>query len=636
MKAKLEIDGIEFRIGNEKGAVSVVPPSIHPEGHRYKWLKRLSLDDVEPAELPEDVAKRLRETRRKVTTPSDGDLPEGKRNNELFQIACKLARAGLAANSLNAALLAENAARCKPPLSESEVASIATSASSRSEQGPKTSAGILMEIALSESELWHTPDDVGYATIQRNGHREHWPLRSKGFRQWLAKQFYEHQGRAVSLQTLQNVINTLEGQANFDAPVYPTFVRVGHFGDRIYIDSADDTWGAIEIDTNGWRNIDAPPVRFRRPSRMLPLLVPLPGGSVGELRKFVNVTNDQWPLLLAWLVAALRPSGPYTILKIVGEQGSAKTTQTRVLRALVDPNTCPTRAAPKTERDLMIAAHNGWICAFDNLSYVTPELSDALCRLSTGGGFGVRTHYENDEETVFRAYRPIILNGIEDIGTRSDLMDRAIILELPRIKDSERRSEKEFDREFAAAGPRILGALLDAVVAALRNLPTVEQSATVWPRMADFAHWAVAAEKALGLEAGAFLRAYAANRETANQTALESSTVVTALMAMLRSRGTFEGTATQLLGLLIIGQDTRAQGWPKNPRALSGMLNRLAPNLRQAGLTIEQRKRGIDKLWFIARKQTVPQKPQNPQKNAVGPSKCSEIVEHLRKKLTGG
>src|SRR5262249_10560677 len=101
-------------------------------------------------------------------------------------------------------------------------------------------------------------------------------------------------------------------------------------------------------------------------------------------------------------------------------------------------------------------------------------------------------------------------------------------------------------------------------------------------------------------------------------------------------RGTFEGTATQLLSYLIIGQDRRERGWPQNARALSGILNRLAPNLRQAGLTIEQRKRGTDKLWFIAREQTVPQKPQKPQIIAVSRQPGSKFVEHIRKKLSGG
>jgi hypothetical protein len=333
------------------------------------------------------------------------------------------------------------------------------------------------------------------------------------------------------------------------------------------------------------------------------------------------VTDEHWPLVKAWLIAALRPVGPFPILKTVGEQGSAKSTMARVLRALTDPNTCPTRGAPGGERDLMVAAESAWVCCFDNLSYVSPELSDALCRLCTGGGFGVRTHYENAEETVFSAKRPIILNGIEDPATRSDLMDRAIIVELPRLADRDRLPERVFDERFEKARPKIFGALLDALAAALKNLPDVERSDRQWPRMADFAMWATAAEPALGLKEGDFLKAYAANRKLANETALEASPVAAALLALrdkpaITLRGQiavkaplpFDGTATELLKLLSAGQDTRAKSWPKNAKALSGILERLAPNLRAAGLSVEKGRRGNDKVWRIAYART--QSPQ--------------------------
>jgi len=137
---------------------------------------------------------------------------------------------------------------------------------------------------------------------------------------------------------------------------------------------------------------------------------------------------------------------------------------------LVDPNACATRGAPSSERDLMIAAENGWICAFDNLSHITPELSDALCRLSTGGGFGVRKHYEDTEEPCSIVHARCH-NGIEDVGTRSDLMDRSLIVELPRLTDEARMPEKVFDRKFEEARPAIFGALLTAVALPSRTFP---------------------------------------------------------------------------------------------------------------------------------------------------------------------
>src|SRR6266853_1018080 len=135
-------------------------------------------------------------------------------------------------------------------------------------------------------------------------------------------------------------------------------------------------------------------------------------------------------LLTTWLLAALRHGGPYPLLVIAGEQGSAKTVLSKMLRALVDPNVAPVRTLPREERELMIAANNGYLLAFDNLSGLPNWLSDALCRLASGGSFAVRQLYTDDEEVLFQAARPILLNGIEEVVSRPDLGDRAIFLTL--------------------------------------------------------------------------------------------------------------------------------------------------------------------------------------------------------------
>jgi hypothetical protein len=145
------------------------------------------------------------------------------------------------------------------------------------------------------------------------------------------------------------------------------------------------------------------------------------------------------------------------LLAIAGEQGSAKTTLTKVLRALIDPNVAPARALSRDERELMITANNGHVLAFDNLSGLPASLSDSFCRLASGGSFAVRRLYTNDEEVIFQAARPIILNGIEDIISRPDLADRTVFVTLPCVADEKRRTESEFWREFELARPSIFG-----------------------------------------------------------------------------------------------------------------------------------------------------------------------------------
>jgi hypothetical protein len=444
----------------------------------------------------------------------------------------------------------------------------------------------LVELA-ADAELFHSPDGEGFATLEIDAHRETWPLRTKTFRRWLARRFYTEHDKAPGTQAIQDAINVLESQAQFDGPEYPVFTRLADHHGAIYLNLANEAWEAVEITATGWRVVAEPPVKFRRMRGMLPLPPPVGGGSLAELRPLLNISDDRdWILLKAWLIQALRPKGPYPTLTVHGEQGSAKSTLLRLLRALIDPNTAPLRAEPRDGRDLIIAATNGWIIGLDNLSHLAPWLSDALCRLSTGGGFATRELYTDTEEVLFDAQRPVILNGIEELATRGDLLDRAIILYLPAIHEAQRRPEAELWRDFEAMRAKVLGALLDAVSAALGHVGVVTLPGL--PRMADFAVWAAAAGPALGYNAEAFMQAYTGNRQDANELILEASLLTPFLRSI--AEGGFTGTATALLQHVNgkAPEETRRQkGWPGNAKGLSNSLRRLAPNLRAVGIDVQ-------------------------------------------------
>jgi hypothetical protein len=461
--------------------------------------------------------------------------------------------------------------------------------------GKRSQATDLVCLALASGvELFHTPggyDSEGYATIDVNGHRETWPANSKGFRRWLSKVYYDKCGKAPGSQALQDALNVIAGKAIHEGAEYPVAVRLAEHGGDIWLDLADPLWRAVRVSAEGWSLADSCPVRFVRRRGMLALPEPVRGGRVEKLRPLLNLPGDDaWVLFVAWLVAALRPGRPFPVLAVNGEQGSAKSTLCRIARGLIDPNEAPLRRPPRDDRDLMIAATNGWVVGFDNLSGVRPDLSDALCCLATGGGLGTRQLYTDDEERLFSAKRPVLLNGIEDIATRPDLLDRSVTLTLPAIPDERRQDEDGLWRRYEKVRPRVLGALLDAVAAGLRDLPGVRLDGL--PRMADFAKWAVACEPALGLPRGAFLAAYTGNRRAANEAALESSPVVKYLLQILDEdlMSRWQGTVGELLEQL----NTRAtegekqlREWPHGPRGLSGTLRRYAPNLRRAGFDVD-------------------------------------------------
>jgi hypothetical protein len=452
--------------------------------------------------------------------------------------------------------------------------------------GESSQTEVLIELAR-QVDLFHTPEGVGFADVVVDGYRKTFPTRGKRFQLWLMRAFFDACGGAPSAEALRCALGAIDATAKFDSPEERLHVRVAEVDRKIFIDLADETWRAVEVDRSGWRIADRPPVRFWRAPGMGPLPVPERGGSIGELRKFLNLTSEgDTVLTVAWLLAALRGQGPYPVLALSGEQGSAKSTFCAILRALIDPNAVPLRALPRGDRDLFIAANNAHLLAFDNVSSMPPWLSDALCRLATGGGFAVRQLRTDCDEVLFDAARPILLNGIEDIVTRPDLADRAIFLTFEAIPDERRRPERELRAAFETERPRILGALLDIAAHGLAMLPRTEL--VNLPRMADFALWVTACESAIG-PPGAFAAAYNGNRARVVEDVIDADAIATALCALMEMQKTWAGTASKLLHELTPIVDrrvTRSRAWPSSPRAFAGRLRRAATFLRKIGVDV--------------------------------------------------
>jgi hypothetical protein len=456
----------------------------------------------------------------------------------------------------------------------------------------KSQTDSLIELA-SKAELFHNPDGISFADIQVDGHRETWPVLGGEFSKWLTHSFFKSTTGAPNSQSMRAALNVIDAKAKYEGPEQPVHVRAGNLKGRYYLDLADDQWHVVEICKDGWRILDEPPIRFCRAPGMKAIPLPVQGGSIKMLRPYLNVASDNdFVLAVSWLLAALIDRGPYPVLMISGEQGSAKSTFCKILRLLIDPNAAPLRALPREERDLFIAASNSHIIAFDNVSSLQPWLSDTICRLASGGGFAVRQLDSDRGEILFNSSRPVLINGIEDCVVRSDLADRCIFLTLPPISDEERQTESKIVAKFESERCGILGVLLDSMVEGIRQLPSVLSEGL--PRMADYALWIRACETALW-EAGTFSLAYAANRETAVDGLIEADPVAYAVRLLMDERTVWTGTATQLLNDLSQKLSVRApnaESWPKTPRALAGRLRRAATSLRKIGIEIDFSKEG--------------------------------------------
>jgi len=310
----------------------------------------------------------------------------------------------------------------------------------------ESKAELIFSLAKGFANFFHTPDGDAFASITVNDHIENVKVRSNDFKHWLGRLYYKESGRPPGSQAVKDAMEILEVEGMFDGPEISLNIRYAEHDDNLYIDLCNANWDQIRIEAGKWSVIGSKDsqVKFYRAQGMAALPIPDGNGSIDDLRKFLNIENNSdWVLIVSWLIGSMRPNRPFAVLVLQGEQGTAKSTTARLLRELIDPSTVPSQSVPRTERDLVIAASKSWVLNFDNLSYLSPMMSDAFCRLSTGRGYRTRALYTDDNERLFNSMRPIIMNGISDFASRHDMTDRSLIVQLPVIPRNKRTSERE-------------------------------------------------------------------------------------------------------------------------------------------------------------------------------------------------
>ncbi|MEO1226227.1 MAG: hypothetical protein AAFX92_18555 [Pseudomonadota bacterium] len=461
----------------------------------------------------------------------------------------------------------------------------------------------LIELAeRSGIELWKTPTGEAWATVPVAGHREHYAVREARFENWLTQIAFKGTGQAPSGQSLEEARRTLSAIAQLGG-THEVKVRVAIVDGALHIDMGDDARRVIKVTAyDGWDIVEEAPVKFVRGANMRALPEPERGEAIDLLRPFVNAaTEDDFVLLVGWLVAAYRPEPPAAILVLSGEQGSAKTTVSDFVVQLVDPRRGGLRSPISNSRELAIAASKSWLLAFDNLSGISAEMSDHLCRLSTGDAFSSRKLHTDDEEVVFEACRPVLINGIGDPISRADLADRAIPVTLAAIPRERRRTRAAIMSDWRSQAPLIFGAILDGLSSALRyQADCVLES---YERLADVEQWVAAAEPGLGWQPGSFSQAYQRAQQGKRLDNIDNSPVARILVKLMKTQDEISGTATELLQLLIENGDERdvlAKGFPDTAQKLGMTLSRIATDMRTIGIDISGH-RAKKRAWVISR-----------------------------------
>nr|WP_203645614.1 ATP-binding protein [Streptomyces sp. SID14478] len=453
---------------------------------------------------------------------------------------------------------------------------------------------VITDYARERFRYFRTPDGTVYA--QRKGHPVARPIRSQGttgsHRQELMVGLYRDGKGMFNGSAIKEALDLIEALALSES-VQPVYIRVAPgFDGATWLDLGRDDGQSVRIHPTGWEITVPDPCEVSWRRTQLTGELPLPakdtdGKGIDALMRLCNfATAETECLAIAWLIGCLGPSVPVPAPFLTGPQGAGKSTGGRMLIRIVEGMSGDLRRAPKDEENLIAAVSAGWVTALDNLSHMTPDLSDAMCCIVTGAENVKRALFTDGD--VFRVgyRRPLLLTGI-DVGViRPDLAERLLPLRLERPKV--RRTEAELWTEYAEVLPVVLGSLLDLTV----KVRSVKAETPTDLRMADFAHLCAQLDAATGF---GVLAAYRASLDDLNDDVIEGDLLAQTVLRHAETLSTGMAqrmTSTEWLHLLsglYNGDGLRPlpKGWPTTGKVLSDRLKRLQPTLAARGVLID-------------------------------------------------
>lgn len=427
------------------------------------------------------------------------------------------------------------------------------------------------------NRLIEVPEMEGKKTVM--------PIESEQFKRYLRRQIFIKTGSAADEKLICQTARTMDSMAEI-GPVFELHQRIAQAGEAIYYNLADEAGHIVEVSAGGWQVITSSPVRFRQKEDAARQVMPA-RASLEPMRSLFDYINIQDPsaqlLFEATLVTCLIPMIPHPVINLIAGEGSAKTTTSRVLKALIDPSAADLMKFPTKELDLGLICSQNRLVAFDNMGDISRVQSDLLCQVVTGGNICVRKLYTTDETVTIPLQSCIVLNGIDIAGHGKDLLDRSIVISLPKIDPSQRKDEKEFWQDFNAAKPLLLGRYFDVLAQAIKAYPDTKPEKK--PRMADYYRWALAVTKALGRDPEEFEQAYHANMDRVALDSLEQEPLAVAVTSLVEEKFCWQGTISELHNALVYRCDSRQL--PKTPNQLSRELKLVAGTLGKVGIAVE-------------------------------------------------
>lgn len=247
----------------------------------------------------------------------------------------------------------------------------------------KALSDMYLEFILSKITLFHDELDECFAIIEINNHKELYSLDSLKFRKYLCMIILNEFRKIVTTEQISTLINALTGIALFNKEKKNTFFRSAMLDNSLYYDFTNDDWQIVKIDATGWEILDNSPILFRRESHQQPQTIPIKGGDINLIWKYINIPDEEKLLFISCLCSMYLPNIPRPILILYGEKGASKTTTAKIIRELVDPSILGTINMPKEEKEFVQILSKHYLASFDNIDIISNPTSNMLCRAVT-------------------------------------------------------------------------------------------------------------------------------------------------------------------------------------------------------------------------------------------------------------
>ena len=471
----------------------------------------------------------------------------------------------------------------------------------------------LISLVQDRCELFHDAQGNTYAKTQgktntRENKQEYTKIlkiRSAEFNELIRKLNYDTTKKGLNKNMLEEVVETISTIATYEGHTEEVYLRTCQRKGEIIYDLCRDDWSVIRITRSGWEILDKSPVSFVRTGNMkqLPIPTSMPNRdtrrSIYKLLKHINIREEELPLIVGWLLMSMQAgSGAYPVVVANGSAGSGKSTAIRMLRALIDPNQADLLAPPKPD-DIKVLSEGNHVLAFDNLSKLSPQLSDAFCRVATGDSQTVRKKYSDNDAFTVTIKKPVAMNGIVDFVSRGDLATRSVKISLHKIeiRKTEDMAWKEFNNDL----PEMFAALLDGLSHSLRNIDNIQVDNMT--RLADFCRWATAAHTAYGWGESDFMDAYIENVKSSHIDTLDASPFSSAIVELYDDRNGFHNRPMKLLALIeekyVSDKSRFSAGWVKTSKGVVNQLDNIQTSLEAVGIHYMKYKDRNNKTFVV-------------------------------------